>query len=192
MDSRPDAPTALVTCHRGGSDGDTPVTASHLNLPAGLQTAVTVRARVERTAGRTGDTPVTACDGSGWRSAGDLGDAGDWSVSGWERTTEDPDRLERARPQRDRRGREQDERDGGVLWRRTPTNTPRSHIVGPAEFRATRGHETPVPGPRHSDAEPRRIRPKGAERPDRIGRKKIGVSLKAVPSARRSGRIANS
>ena len=55
----------------------------------------------------------------GWCSAGDLGDAGDWPVSGWERTTEDPDQLERARPQRDRRKRERSEEDR-LFFRRCP------------------------------------------------------------------------
>jgi hypothetical protein len=42
----------------------------------------------------------------GWHSAGDLGDAGDWPVSGWEQLVEDPERLDLTRAQRERRARE--------------------------------------------------------------------------------------
>jgi hypothetical protein len=44
-----------------------------------------------------------------WYSAGDLGKYEDVEVEGWERLVEDPDQLERAQPQRERRAREREQ-----------------------------------------------------------------------------------
>jgi hypothetical protein len=51
-----------------------------------------------------------AAQRNGWHSAGNLAQFEDAEVQPWERLVEDPDQLERAQPQRERRAREREER----------------------------------------------------------------------------------
>jgi hypothetical protein len=94
MGSRRETPTAPVPCPRGGSGGDTPVPALHRYLPARLERAGTLRARGERIAGKSGDTPVPVGD-SRWLSAGDLGLCENVEPEPWERTAPAPPRSDR-------------------------------------------------------------------------------------------------
>jgi hypothetical protein len=114
----------------------------------------------------------------GWHSAGDLGLFECAEPEPWDRKIEYPQDLEVSasqRAQRVRRARERDERGGGaVLLTGTPTRGLARTMIAPPSFDA-----------------PERSKPVPAERPDRIGRKKIGVFFAAAqecnpPAAQRT------